>query len=37
VKRGPAKAAPAPGFIDLGNGAQVRIGGKVDVEVGYRR
>jgi hypothetical protein len=34
---GRAKAGPAPGFIDLGNGAQVRIGGRVDVEVEYRR
>jgi hypothetical protein len=34
---GRVKAGPAPGFIDLDNGAQVRIGGRADVEVGYRR
>ena len=25
------------GFIDLGNGTQVRVGGRVRVETGYRR
>ena len=34
---GRVKAGPAPGFIDLGNGAQFRIGGRADVEVKYRR
>ena len=37
VKRGPARAAPAPGFIDLGTGTQVRIGGEVSVETQNRR
>ena len=33
TKPAAARAGRAPGFIDLGNGTQVRIGGEVDVEV----
>ena len=36
-KPAPAKTGRAPGFIDLGNGTQVRIGGEVGVEVQNRR
>ena len=32
-----AKGGRAPGFIDLGNGAELRIGGQVDFEAGARR
>jgi hypothetical protein len=32
-----ARAGREPGFIDMGNGLQVRIGGQADVEAGYRR
>ena len=32
-----AKTGRAPGFIDLGNGTQVRVGGEVGVEVQSRR
>jgi hypothetical protein len=32
-----ARAGREPGFIDVGNGLQVRIGGQADVEAGYRR
>ena len=31
------KAGREPGFIDLGNGTQVRVGGQVDLEVQHRR
>ena len=37
TKPAPAKPGRAPGFIDLGNGTQVRIGGEVGVEVQNRR
>jgi len=37
AKPAPAKTGRALGFIDLGNGTQVRIGGEVDVEVQNRR
>jgi hypothetical protein len=37
TKSAPAKTGRVPGFIDLGNGTQVRIGGEVDVEVQNRR
>jgi hypothetical protein len=37
-KAGRREALPAKeGFIDLGNGTQVRVGGRVRVETGYRR
>ncbi|ACL59443.1 hypothetical protein [Methylobacterium nodulans] len=32
----PAKAPKAPGFIDLGNGTQLRISGRAGFEVGIR-
>jgi hypothetical protein len=32
-----ARAGREPGFIDAGNGLQVRIGGRVDFEAGHRR
>lgn len=32
-----AKTGRAPGFFDLGNGAQLRIGGGVDAEIRSRR
>jgi hypothetical protein len=31
------KAGRTPGFIDLGNGSEVRIGGRVRVDTIYRR
>jgi hypothetical protein len=31
------KAGRQPGFIDLGNGAELRIGGQVDAEALRRR
>jgi hypothetical protein len=31
------KAGRAPGFIDLGAGSEVRIGGRVRVDTNYRR
>ena len=37
AKPAAAKAGRAPGFIDLGNGTEVRIGGKAEVEVQGRR
>ncbi len=37
AKPAPARTGRAPGFIDLGNGTQVRIGGEVGVEVQSRR
>jgi hypothetical protein len=35
----PPSARPnrEPGFIDAGNGLQIRIGGQVDFEAGHRR
>jgi hypothetical protein len=35
--RAPAKNSHESGFIDLGNGAELRIGGQVDFEAGARR
>ncbi len=32
-----AKTGRSPGFIDLGGGAELRIGGSVDMEVRHRR
>ena len=37
TKAPPARAAREPGFIDAGNGLQVRIGGHVGFEAGHRR
>ena len=37
TKAPPARAAREPGFIDAGNGLQVRIGGQVGFEAGNRR
>jgi hypothetical protein len=37
TKPAPARTGRAPGFMDLGNGTQVRIGGEVGVEVQGRR
>jgi hypothetical protein len=31
------KAGKSPGFIDLGNGSEVRIGGRVRVDTMFRR
>lgn len=36
-KLDPVRAGRAPGFIDLGNGAQIRIGGEVEAEGQFRR
>jgi hypothetical protein len=33
----PLKAGKSPGFIDLGNGSEVRIGGRVRADTMYRR
>jgi hypothetical protein len=37
TKPAPARTGGAPGFMDLGNGTQVRIGGEIGVEVQNRR
>jgi hypothetical protein len=36
-KRPKTKAGRTPGFFDLGNGTQLRIGGSVEVEMRSRR
>ena len=36
-ERPETKASRAPGFFDLGNGTQLRIGSSVDVEMRSRR
>ncbi|ACA17450.1 hypothetical protein M446_3039 [Methylobacterium sp. 4-46] len=33
----PLRAGPAPGFVDLGNGTQLRVGGRAVFEAGTRR
>jgi hypothetical protein len=36
-KRPGVRAGREPGFIDLGNGTELRISGEADVEMRYRR
>ena len=36
-KRPAVKAGRQPGFIDLGNGTELRVSGEADMEVRYRR
>ncbi|MER2265649.1 hypothetical protein [Methylobacterium oxalidis] len=35
--RGPVRAPAADGFVDLGNGVRVRIGGRASADFGVRR